>query len=344
MKHILWITTFALVIGQYTPSLAQTPGEPGPEPPAPAAGAVPAAPATVPTRGSRKVTAGFSAGVAVSSGAPGGLNTYFTTGSRGDSIPPVIIRFSQIDAKASQTLEEDLFVMARVISRTLERAETDKVSYKLGVPMLLTGSGRSVRPMYIEGLGPLFMIKVNFALLPPLKAEKRKEVPETETEWNTAHREVFGAAESEPADEPAGRASRYNEDQVELLKKELVGALKNAANIRDLKKDEFVNVAVFGHASGPRGKSLFAPGGSAQLAVRMLGNLPADQFDWSNANKGSVLTLRARKSDIDAFAAGKLESEQFREKVEMTTYFGSGRSITSINSWIQENAGQFQVP
>ena len=43
----------------------------------------------------------------------------------------------------------------------------------LGVPMLLTGSGRSVRPMYLEGMGPLFMIKVNFPLMPPAKAEEK---------------------------------------------------------------------------------------------------------------------------------------------------------------------------
>src|ERR1043166_1158325 len=134
-----------------------------------------------------------------------------------------MIRFSPADPKASAALEKDLFVMARVIGRTLERAETDKVIKKMGVAMLLTGSGRSVRPMYIEGLGPLFMIKVNFALLPaPKTGEKKANAPAPDTEWQTAHQEVFGSEEVN--EEYSARTSSYKEEQVELLKKELIGA------------------------------------------------------------------------------------------------------------------------
>jgi hypothetical protein len=237
-----------------------------------------------------------------------------------------MIRFSSADAKSNAHLEEDLFIMARVISRTLERAETDRINYKLGVPMLLTGSGRSVRPMYIEGLGPLFMIKVSFALLPPPKAEhKAKEPPPGDTEWDTARNEVFPTPEIGWTDDTPPRSSSYNDEQVEMLKKELVGALKNATNIRGLKPDEFVNIAVFGHA--PRSKGNYYKGGDTT-------------FLESGVDKGSVMTLRARKTDIDAFASGKIDADDFRAKVSLTAYLGSGTGITSINSWIQENVGR----
>lgn len=240
-----------------------------------------------------------------------------------------MIRFSASDAKASAALEEDLFVMARVISRTLERSEGDKVSYKMNVPMLLTGSGRSVRPMYLEGMGPLFMIKVNFALLPPPKAEsKPSAATASDSEWTEAQRDVFGENETEAvvADEASVRSSGYNEDQVEALKNELVRALKNAANIRGLQPEEFVNIAVFGHATPARWKS--KAGGANAYVVD------------GASSKGTVLTLRARKSDIDAFASGQLNTDAFKAKVNMTAYAGSGSGITSINSWIQENAGR----
>jgi hypothetical protein len=258
---------------------------------------------------------------------------YFTTGSRGDLIPPVMIRFSETDAKTNAALEEDLFVMSRVISRTLERSHTDVVDYKLNIPMLLTGSGRSVRPLYIEGLGPLFMIKVNFPLLPPPKAgDKASKPTATDSEWTTAHREVFGQTEVALPDEPPTRNSTYNDEKVELLKKELIGGLRNASNIRGLGPDEFVNIAVFGHASS-RGKGYSNRNGAFGDTI---------SADYG-VDKGSVLTLRARKGDIDAFASGKLDADAFRTKVLMTAYFGSGNGITSINSWIQESAGHLQL-
>jgi hypothetical protein len=266
--------------------------------------------------------------------------TSFLSSSKGDSIPPVIIKFSDAEATTAGGLEEDVFVMARVISRTLERAEADKVKYKLGVPMLLTGSGRSVRPMYIEGLGPLFMIKVSFPLLPPPKPEEKSARKRgNDTEWDEAQRDVFAAAEAW-ADEP-DRDSDYNEERVSLLKRELVGALKSAANMRGLKPEEFVNIAVFGHAPPVRIKSISYPA-SGDVGI----GLPAarvvyDKNGAANASRGSVLTLRARKSDIDDFAAGKLDNDAFTARVTTAAYTGSGIGITSINSWIQEGSGRF---
>lgn len=265
------------------------------------------------------------------------VSAYFSknSSSRGDSIPPVVIHFSPPDAKAGVALEEDLFVMARVLSRTLERAEAEKVDYKLGVPMLLTGSGRSVRPMYLEGTGPLFMIKVNFPLIPTPKPEaKSAKKPNDDSEWDAAQRDLFDDAEV--TYEETSSRNGYKEEQVELLKKELTGALKNAANIRGLRPDEFVNIAVFGQSSGARVKAVTLPGGAGGLAV----TAGAYSADLANAGKGSVLTLRAKKSDIDDYAAGKLDASAFKAKVAVTAYAGSGVGITSINSWIEEKPGR----
>lgn len=315
MKRILLITMTAAVFAQAQVVQAQKPAEPGEAPPlgAAATGQNQVSRSRRPTAPPAVSGSGFSIGA-----------SFFTTGSKGDFIPPVVIRFSQPDASASAGLEEDLFVMARVISRTLERAEGKKVNYKLGVPMLLTGSGRSVRPMYIEGLGPLFMIKVNFPLMaPPKFDDKASTAPGPESEWNEAQRDVFGAAlDAVWDDEASDNDSTFNEDQVVLLKKELIGALKNATNVRGLKGDEFVNIAVFGHAAPVRAKT---KGGRAEAA---------------NANRGTVLTLRAKKADIDAFAGGKLDAEGFRARVTTTAYAGSGTGTTSINSWIQESTGR----
>ena len=55
--------------------------------------------------------------------------------------------------------------------------------------------------------------------------------------------------------------------------------------------------------------------------------------------QGTVLTLRAKKSDVDAFATGKLDFDAFQRKVEQNSYAGSGYGITSINSWSKPASG-----
>src|ERR1043166_4526019 len=251
-----------------------------------------------------------------------------------------MIRFSPADPKASAALEKDLFVMARVIGRTLERAETDKVIKKMGVAMLLTGSGRSVRPMYIEGLGPLFMIKVNFPVMPPPKADEKPVANATQdSEWEQAILDLYGTEQVVWPEEHSGRTSPYNEEQVELLKKELIDALKNAANIHGLKPEEFVSIAVFGHSSSTT-YSVAVPSEGESNGVKYSVNARGYLKVADSAAKGTVMTLRAKKGDIDAFAGGKLTADAFKSKVAVTTYYGSGDSRTSINSWIQESAGR----
>jgi len=246
--------------------------------------------------------------------------------SRGDSIPPVIIRFSASDAKANAELEQDLYVMARVLSRMLERAAGEQVEWRMNIPMVLTGAGKSVRPMYIEGTGPLFMIKVNFPVMPPPKAAPAGATAHTsDSEWVEAERDVFGKDDVDyPADAAPSR-SGFNEDRVELLKREVMTALKNATNIRGLKPEEFVNIAVFGQANSGRVKS-------AESESRVRTTLSFEPA----AAKGTVLTLRVRKSDIDAFAGGKVDFDAFKASVATAAYAGSGAGLTSINSWLQD--------
>jgi len=262
-----------------------------------------------------------------------------------DSIPPVIIRFGDDNEKVTANLEEDLSIMTHLISRTLERAASDdKVVSKLGVPMLLTGSGKSVRAMFVEGMGALFMIKVDFPVMgPSTEPTKESEKEGNDSEWSAARRELFGAPDAWSRTYQA--EPKYNAEEVELLKTQLINALKNAANIRGLGSSESVTIAVFGHPAPTRAKDSL-PGRRAganhaaatDQAVNAVGQYPRALNQYSvttsaDTGRGTVLTLRATKSDITAFASGKLDPDAFKAKVRTASYVGSGYGVTSVNSW-----------
>src|SRR5207245_3167389 len=112
-----------------------------------------------------------------------------------ESIPSLVIQFSSTNQNVVQDWEEDLTVMTRLIEEALQRAADEDladVPFKLGIPItgFVTGN-RSVRPLYLEGFGALFMIKVNFPVVPPSKIDEEK--PEhPESDWDKARQEIFG--------------------------------------------------------------------------------------------------------------------------------------------------------
>jgi len=175
-------------------------------------------------------------------------------------------------------------------------------------------------------------MSVNFPLLPPpAKPEATREKSDTDSAWEEAKREIHGRSDawSQFGDtfkfSPSpGPEQEYEEGKVEDLKEGLLETLKNATNIRNLKSDETIAVCVFGGASaGPR---------KAKATTAKLKKVGPDGPDEpvevavadsdSAVSRGTILTLRVRKSDVDAFAKGKLNHDEFRKKAGITTYAG----------------------
>jgi len=342
-------------------------------------------------------------------------STYGTTGSK-EKVSPVVIQFSPVKAGVMEMLLEDLTIMTHIIEKALDGGLGEpNVPEKMGVRMLLTGSGRSVRSMYVEGLGPMFMIKVNFPLLPPPKVETKTEAS-TGSEWDKARKELSGTMGT--ADETGLRraaAAEYNEEQVETLKSTLLTVLKQAVNIRSLKPDDFVAVSVFGSdgagslvgiravtgfSSGtmPRGGSrtgigpgrgsrsgvssmrskadagagvearetqapALSPGGQPIAPATATSAAPSDSNNKLSRGEvvtntiidtrtgkpiriasivpsysvggGTVLTIRVRKADVDAFATDEFDLKTFQGRAIINAYAGAGYEVTSLNSWLR---------
>jgi hypothetical protein len=313
----------------------------------------------------------------------------YSLGAR-DSIPPVVVQFTAAERGKVEILEEDLSVMTRLIEKNLERGLGEEaVPYKMNIPLLVTSSGRSVRAMYAEGIGALFMIKLNLPLIGPSRADAKK-ADASDSEWDRIRKEMQGEEEAAAlTGTPAN--SDFDESHVESLKTLLLQTLKHASNIRSLRPDEFVAVSVFGSESGS-GVAV-TPGNSSKSSSKRKGTVspsatstdpgqptkdapnsvtvvpalnatvaatpaaaPAGGAKGGSAaepasagfsqnyyleasrrgySRGTVMTLRVKKSDVDAFAKGELNLDGFKKRATLNAYNGNGYGVTSLNSWIQ---------
>lgn len=278
--------------------------------------------------------------------------TYYRASSSAESIPPLVIQFSSTNQSMIQEWEEDLTVMTRLLEEALQRAADEDltdVPIKLAIPIttLVTGN-RSVRPLYLEGFGVVFMVKVNFPVVPPTKVEDEKEKPErSESDWEKVRRELYGRRQQSWMGGNVESGADYDSDQVDTLKKELIESLKNAANFRHLKPDEYVSITVFGSPNSGVKVKLSKPrkkGDAGEALAKEIDRTVRDQFTRGRVSRpGTVLTLRVKKSDIDAFSKGAINYDAFEHKIATNTYLGNGYGVTSLNSWIQSTLRQLPL-
>jgi hypothetical protein len=258
----------------------------------------------------------------------------------------LVVRFSGGDDAANATMEEDLKIMAHVIERSLHDAVGDDV--KSGIRLLYADGGQSVRGMYLDGFGALFTAKVGFPVFATIAPEKRPPPPAADSEWDRAKREVNGESEGRALDVGwMGGGAQFDPEQVEELKKALLQSLKNASNLHHLKPNDFIAITVFGQPSvAVQARRVRGRTQSANLFQDSLQDTPATpapgaaavrRADVANrvrtsSSQGTVLALRVRKSDVDAFATGKLDWDAFAAKAEQNSYPGSSSGSSGFNS------------
>src|SRR6185369_2413066 len=128
----------------------------------------------------------------------GGVGTVVTTSS---GVPPVVVRFSGAGDDVNGAMEEDLNVMSRLIERSLERGLGDESpDVKMGIRMLYSDGGRSVRAMYLDGFGALFMIKVGFPVFAPNANEPKEPAPAADTDWDKAKKDLYARDDTRPTE------------------------------------------------------------------------------------------------------------------------------------------------
>jgi hypothetical protein len=248
--------------------------------------------------------------------------TQLVNSAAANSGKTLIVRSSEHDAREQANLEEDLAVMARIFAKAIAGKPDDeqKIRTAMGIDVFFMSETSPLRNLYLDGYGALFMLDVNYPLLAPLaKTEEGKEKPPGDSAWQEARQELYGQSGDDDPVPYAGEA--YSAEKVNNLKDALLQALKDGTNIRNLKPDDSITVCVFGCASARSGllkqqaRSRMGGQGEMTLVGRTMGQDGA-------APHGTVMTIRVKKADVDAFAKGNLNPDEFRKKASIAIYAG----------------------
>jgi hypothetical protein len=132
---------------------------------------------------------------------------------------------------------------------------------------------------------------------------------------------------------PGRQEEKYDARKVKNLKSTLIKALVHTANIRGLKPDESVILTVTGSSISSNVDKVVAITGTNQVVVHYKDEnvtkiLKTPSLSDLGISSPTVLTIRAKKSYIDALAQNKIDFDQFQEKIQLLSYPCLGANLS----------------
>ncbi len=271
----------------------------------------------------------------------------------------LVIPTRQVDATEFAETREDMGVMLQILREKLSEPRTILgVLYDFGD--FFGAGGRQVEALHLQGYGALFVMEVSFPLSPALEAGSAdgNEPPQAvDPVWQRARQRLY--APPGGAYGRTGTPAQTDPASFEQFKEDMVKTLKHAANIRHLESDESVILTIVGQNEDPAGAfggmSARNPyGGGGPYGGGFVGggayssgggfsssggaNVYSDSSSYSSGSgrmatsrrggrrpdavptASTVLTIAATKADIDAFAKGDLDFDEFSTRVKTFSY------------------------
>jgi hypothetical protein len=148
---------------------------------------------------------------------------------------------------------------------------------------------------------------------PPEAPQKEKTKEDADPVWSQMRREMYEPEEARRSRTNDQSEEKYDAEKVEILKTNLIKTLKHATNIQALKPDQLVILTVIGdkrQSTATVTQSISY--GRSTGSRRIVQIAPEDETD---SLLPTVLTICVKKSDIDAFAKGELDYDQFRQRI-----------------------------
>jgi hypothetical protein len=289
-------------------------------------------------------------------------NTFVTTSGTSRGNRSLVITTSEPDPVANANAEEDLAIMSRILRKAVGSSQDERRVRPMGIDVdgSVFGSASGARNIYLDGYGAIFLLTVRYPLIgAPEKPDESKAKDTTSDEWKEAQQEELqsrpggyggasgGFGQTWSWTSTSGPAEDFDAEKVEKLKTSLLESLKNAMHIRALKPNDFVTIVVQGaeatRTESVKRKPTTAAVGRANISVTSspadsdnkpvgraaVATIPTKGLRTRSGLGETVMTIRVKKSDADAFAQGKLDLDAFRKKAAIQTYFRRTDSTTA---------------
>lgn len=223
------------------------------------------------------------------------------------------------NGKTRDQLRMDLLVMCRILEKAA-REHISEVHKAAGIDLLaLSGANRSVRTMYLDNYGAVFTLNVRL----PLRSEAEAEEPEvresSNEEWEETRNELFGQ-KRRVRRVPTANRPQYDEADVQELKRELLAALKNAANIRNLEPNDFVTIAVIGPAEFEAEVLQIETGRGDETKRMVVPNFEGIEEADAQTGSESMMILWAQKKSLDEASQKNWGTEEFAKVVSVSVH------------------------
>ena len=277
---------------------------------------------------------------------PRWANTYVnvapTAAGRSSSSKVLVIPNTEIKTEDLAAITQDLQVMAHIFHKIFTGPRLIEGLFGDYGDFFGRGS-RATEAVYLQGYGVLFLMEVNIPLSSPPKAketEKDESTQKADSVWQQAKQELLYPTKT--VGRPPDSEKIYDADKVEELKSRLIKALKHAANMKNLQPDELIILTVIGkgrsYGGGGYGGGMSEYTDEGAVSVRRDWRTGRSLYSRTRSVPGgigisapTVLTIRAKKSDVDAFSKGDLDYDKFREKVQILTYLSLDQQVARGN-------------
>jgi hypothetical protein len=256
--------------------------------------------------------------------------------------------------KVAETAE-DLRIMLQILRDKLSEPRLIRGAF-VNFGDFFGDRDRALEAFYLQGSAAVFVLEMDspFAFAPAPPGAGAAEKDAVDPVWQRA-RERLTSAQNPALRDSRGVPGETRKMDFQQFKEDLLQTLRHAANLRNIEPNESVIVAIIAHeessawpapagAGGSYGagggawfegssystsSSSFGPGGGntyADSRTRSSGSTAGRGIPsrtgpgTAPAAPATVLTIQAKKADIDTFAKGGLTFEQFQQRVKTFTY------------------------
>jgi hypothetical protein len=225
-------------------------------------------------------------------------------------------------------IREELAIMDRILSKAVEpdsgRGRRAK-GMRLHFGDFLMGDTRELDALYVHGKGAVFLLGVDYPVMevPVAKASQESKAKPVDETWEKAKRELRGEDTEAWELAETEEATPYDGERVKRLREDLLEALKQAANLKCVQEGETVTLVVSGRGAkavkGERRRVTNRNINGVEVKTDVLIATADGAPGEAGVQARTVMTLRAKRADVDAWAAGKLDAEEFGRRVVVTT-------------------------